>query len=178
MDWKPVTISDTLIVTSTFLGPIIAVQLQKFIEKSSEKRQKRDGLFKSLMSTRAVRAGSNEHVQSLNMIDLFFDSKSTKDKNVRNAWKLYFDSLQQRIDPRAPDTAVNIEKTVDLLVDLLYAMSQAFGYEFDKVQIKRGAYYPQAHQDDAAARQIIRDSLVRIATGQSAFPVIVYPVPD
>ena len=177
MDWKPVTISDTFIILATILGPIIAVQLQKFIEWTSERRNRRDILFKTLMATRAVRAGSLDHVQALNMIDLYFDGKSQKEKNVRNAWKMYFDQLERRLDPNAPDVSAQIEKAVDLLVDLLHAMSEALGYDFDKVQIKRGAYYPQGHHDDATARQIIRDGMVRVALGQAALPVIVYPPP-
>ncbi len=177
MEWKSVTISDTLIILATFLGPIVAVRLQKLIERYSERTRKRDGLFVTLMATRQVRANSSKHVEALNLIDLYFDSLSQKDKSVRNAWKLYFDGLQRRIDTNSPDASSQLERTVDLLVDLLHAMSEALDYEFDKVQIKRGAYYPQGHQDNETARQIIRDGMVRIATGQAALPIIVYPIP-
>lgn len=172
MDPKPVTISDTLIIIVTFLGPIVAVQLQKFIERRSERKNHREAVFRTLMATRAIRAGSADHVQALNMIDLYYASNSSSDKAVRSAWKIYFDALQRPIDQVSPDVQSKIERHVDLLVDLLHAMSVALGYDFDKVQIKRGAYYPQSHFDDLLARQIIRDGMVRVAQGQAALPVV------
>lgn len=172
MDLKPVTVSDTLIIIVTFLGPIIAVQLQKFIERRSAGKNNKEAIFRTLMATRAIRAGSPDHVQALNMIDLYYASNSVRDKSVRTAWKIYFDALQQPIDPRSPDIQSKMDRHVDLLVDLLHAMSGALGYDFDKVQIKRGAYYPQSHFDDLIARQIIREGMVRVAQGQAALPVV------
>lgn len=85
MDLRPVTISDTLIIIVTFLGPIVAVQLRKFIERRSERKNNRESVFITLMATRANRAGSVDHVQALNMIDLYFSGNSSRDKAVINA---------------------------------------------------------------------------------------------
>jgi hypothetical protein len=38
----------------------------------------------------------------------------------------------------------------------MYAMSTALGYSFDKVQLKRGAYYPVAHSEADLAQLSIR----------------------
>lgn len=80
------TISDTLLVLATFCGPIAAVQAQKWIERTREQRGRRLWIFQTLMATRAIRAGSNEHVQALNLIDVFFNGKSSRDRAVRDAW--------------------------------------------------------------------------------------------
>ncbi|MFD0936772.1 DUF6680 family protein [Methylobacterium trifolii] len=169
MDWG--------VIVATLLGPILAVQAQKWIERLNEKKNKRQTLFQVLMATRAVRAGSMEHVQALNLIELFFSGRGTKEKAVRTAWAEYFDELKQQAQ-NTPAAPVRAESAENLLVELLHAMSQALGYDFDKVQIKRGAYYPQLHHDEALARQIIRDGMVRVATGHAALPVIIYPTPQ
>ena len=42
----------------------------------------------------------------------------------------------------------------------MIAMSQALGYNFDPVQMKRGAYYPRGHFDtETALREIQQASL-------------------
>lgn len=175
MEGKSITVVDWLLISVTLLGPVIAVQVQKAIERFSEKNERRNTIFRILMATRAVRAGSNEHVQALNLIELFFNGKGQKDRDVRDAWRLYFDELSRKGPLPQSDAELNAraERGSDLLVDLIYAMSKTLGYDFDKVQIKRGAYYPQGHQDDAYQRQIIREALVKIVQGEAAIPVVV-----
>ncbi len=182
MDAKVFSIADWLLIAVTFLGPIAAVQAQKWIERSREKRVKRLGIFQTLMATRALRAASNDHVQALNLIDVFFDNKSGPDKNVRTAWAVYFDFLAQKPPENMTPveaTAYN-EKGVDHLVDMLEAMGKALGYDFNKVQLKRGAYYPQGHADDSAAVRLIRDNLARILTGAQPLNmnVVSFPVSE
>lgn len=58
-------------IAAVILGPILAVQVQKRIEKLREKWGRKNHLFQILMSTRASRL-SPDHVQALNMIDLVF----------------------------------------------------------------------------------------------------------
>lgn len=96
---KTITIADCLLIAVTFIGPVAAVQVQKWVERARERRNRRLSIFQTLMATRAIRAGSNEHVQALNLIELFFDDKSEKEKAVRNPWALYFDFLAQRVPP-------------------------------------------------------------------------------
>lgn len=68
-------------------------------------------------------------------------------------------------------------RCTDLFVDLLHAMSQALGFRFDKVQLRRGVYQPQGHNNIEAAQQQIRDSLVRILAGEQAIPMRVTEFP-
>lgn len=62
---------DIIMTSAVILGPILAVQAQKVIEKFQETRKRRMALFKTLMSTRAERL-NRDHVQALNMIDIDF----------------------------------------------------------------------------------------------------------
>jgi len=174
------TISDALLILATFSGPIAAVQAQKWIERVREQRNRRLWIFQTLMATRAIRASSNEHVQALNLIDVFFDGKSAKDKAVRNAWLVYLDFFSQPVPTGEDNARMHNEKGVDLLVALLEAIAKTLGYDFNKVQLKRGGYYPRGHADENTARTIIRDNLVKVLTGVQPvnMAVVSFPVSE
>ena len=74
------TISDWLMIIAVLLAPLIAVQVQKWLEHHRENRERKLRVFKTLMATRAATV-SPDHVQALNMIDLEFSGK--RKYNVR-----------------------------------------------------------------------------------------------
>ena len=179
---KSITIADWLVILVTFLGPITAVQVQKFIETQTSKRNQKLKIFHTLMATRAMRANSVEHVQALNSIEVFFNDKKKNDKAVRDAWRLYLDFLLQRVPGKqtAAEAAAYNGQGVDLLVNLLDAIGRALNYDFDKVQLKRGGYYPQLHFDELSSISEIRKGVVSVLRGQSAIPmnVVGFPVSE
>lgn len=69
MNAGSVSISDWLLIVSTILGPILAVQVQKWLELWREKRDRKLKIFYNLMATRAARV-SERHVEALNSIQL------------------------------------------------------------------------------------------------------------
>ena len=173
------TISDVLIILSTLCGPIAAVQVQKWVERARERRGRQLWIFQTLMATRAMRAGSAEHVQALNSIELFFNGKRNQEKKVRDAWAEYLDFLRISLPigtPNAQAMAHN-ERGIEFLVLLLQALAQALGYEFNQVELKRGAYYPQGHVDEGEARLAIRDGLNRLLSGKQAVKMEVTSFP-
>lgn len=177
-----ISIGDELLVTATLLGPVVAVQVQKWVERATEKRNRKLWIFHVLMATRAIRAGSNEHVQALNSIDLFFRGSTKKEKKVRDAWQDYLDFLMQPLVPNMSevDAKNHNERAMDFLSGLLEALGKALGYDFNKVQLKRGVYYPQGHADDASARANIRDNLVKVLKGEQPIhmAVVHFPVSE
>jgi hypothetical protein len=70
MDWTVKT-GDLAIVIATLLGPILAVQAQKWIERSRERQQRRVAVFRVLMTTRAALL-SPAHVEALNIVPVEF----------------------------------------------------------------------------------------------------------
>ena len=140
-----------------FRAPITALNLQKDSEKSDEKKHRKLSIFKSLMATRANTV-SHEHVQALNMIDIEF----YEEKNIRNSWNIYRDHLNLTVTQNEASQKSWEDKRVDYLTDLLYEMSQFFGYDFDKVIIKRGSYIPIAHGIISTEQAIIRKELVEV----------------
>lgn len=124
-------IADWLMIFAVLFGPIIAVQLTRYLDRIKEIRERKLDIFKTLMATRAYNV-SWAHVEALNRIDLEFDHNNKKEKAVISAWKEYLDLLS--------NSSINSEqwniKRVDLLVELLHKMAKVLNYDFDKTHIK------------------------------------------
>ena len=84
-------------IAAIILGPILAVQAQKYIELRRDIRSRKLQIFRTLMATRATTLAPL-HVEALNLIDIEFDAKKKKDKRVVDAWKLYLDHLGDKRD--------------------------------------------------------------------------------
>ena len=173
---------DIVMIIAVILGPILAVQIQKIIERLREKRKKRLNLFHRLMSTRGARL-SVQHVQSLNMIDLEFYGRkvfgyrfqNSKEKAVTNAWKNYNDHLNTKYPEGHLDAWGR--KGDELLTKLLFNLSQSLGYDFDEVQLKRDCYIPVGHGDIEYQISEIRSGLADIISGKKPFPVFFTNIP-
>jgi hypothetical protein len=110
-----ITIADISLIIATFLGPVFAVQAQKWIERSKETRTRKVDIFRTLMATRGLKAASNEHVQALNSIDIVFENKG-KDRKIISAWSEYLDHLNNfPTDDDLPAQRVWNDKATDSL---------------------------------------------------------------
>lgn len=173
-------------IIATVLGPILAVQVQKWVEAGRAKRAERDRVFRTLMATRAARL-SAEHVQALNMIDIaFYGSKFCgfhyqwpAAKAVCRDWKIYFDSLSADMTGFTPDQHQRLtDSRDDKFTDLLASMAIAQNFDFDKVQLKRNMYNPQLHVDIDKDHRNIREGLARVLTGKSTIKMDVVNFPE
>ncbi|MCJ7646059.1 hypothetical protein MUO65_04030, partial [bacterium] len=169
------TISDGLMIIVVLIAPFLAVFAQKQIELWRERRARKLLVFKMLMATRA-RVLSPEHVQALNMIELEFTNSS--DKAVLTAWKEYHDHLNSY--PREGENqkeraAVWNQETEKLLAALLGQMGKSLGYDFDPVQIRRGAYSPEGHVITELELQLLRRMLLELLAGKGKIPVVIVP---
>ena len=185
----------TLTIIAIILGPILAIQVQKIIERIKQRRDEKRKLFMSLMVTRG-RPLLLEHVQALNMIDIVFSVKwyrSKKDKAVIDAWSVFRDHLyhfpkellaKEGTDISKEDTSTYnaqmetwISKKDDLLIEILDKMAKPLGYRFDKVLLKRGSYTPR-HYDDLEACQLINlRGIAQILVGNKSLPVNIVGIP-
>jgi hypothetical protein len=164
---------DILTIAALILGPILAVQVQKFIETTRDAKNRRVWIFKTLMASRGAIL-SADHVAALNRIDLEFSDKD-KFHRVIEAWKLYFDNLCIRTTTEA-ETVAWVNRNDDLLADLLFEMGHSLGYKFDRSLIKRNIYTPDAHGRIERENQTIRERLLDVFEGRAALPINVAEV--
>lgn len=160
------TKNECLMITATLLGPILAVQAQKYLERWREQKNRKMWIFKTLMTTRAT-VLSPVHVEALNMIDIEFNGNSKYQRKVSVSWKEYLDHLGS--GPSNPSAAnyttlmdAWIDKGKDLLANLLHEMGKGLGYEFDKVHLKKNIYSPSGHARIEMEQDNIRKGLIEI----------------
>jgi hypothetical protein len=165
-------ITDWVTIVAIFTGPIVAVQLTRFLDDRREIRGRKLQVFKSLMATRAYTV-SWDHVEALNRIDLEFDKRKKKERAVLDAWKEYLDLLS---NDQMPFEQWGV-KRVDLLVELLHKMAIVLDYDFDKTQIKNSSYSPRAHSDTEAQQEALRQSTIELLKGERALPFYITNVP-
>lgn len=156
------TIADWLTILAVFLGPIVAVQLTRYLDDRKENRERKANIFKTLMATRAYNV-SWAHVEALNRIDLEFN----KEREVIEAWKAYLDLLN---NTGMPPDQWNIRR-VDLLVELLHKMARVLDYDFDKTHIKNSSYSPRAHGETEEQQAALRKGLLEVLDGKRTLPM-------
>jgi uncharacterized protein DUF6680 len=177
-----IKLSDWVIVFATLLGPILAVQAQKAVERARARRDLKSSVFHRLMATRAARV-SAEHVQALNSIDLAFYGKRTFGLHRRSrtetavlaAWKEYHDHLST---PAADDAQRMWRvRSDELFTNLLASLATDVGYEFDRVELKKGAYSPVAHSEIEEDQILIRKGVLSVLKGETPLKMDVTSFP-
>ncbi len=173
MNWDfTIKLTDIAIVVAALLGPVLAVQAQKWLERRRDVKERRLAIFRTLMATRAAML-SPQHVEALNAVPVEFYGSSGKLKQINDAWKLYLD--HHTTD--GPATDAWAQKRLDLFQDMLHLMSQFLGYNFSKAQLARDIYSPRAHGDLETEQTIIRRGLVGLFKGDIALPLVVKEFP-
>lgn len=177
-------------IAAILLGPILAVQVQKLIERIAQRKEEKRKLSITLMSTRG-RTMSLEHVQALNLIDVVFTGE--KDKPVTEAWAELNDHFGSY--PKAPVTPPNGEpvegeklkyeseqtawgsKKEDLLVTLPGTMADSLDDHFDKLLLRKGAYTPQGFGEVEMDQRTILRGLAEVLLGLRDFPMKITETP-
>lgn len=187
MDLIKLTTGEWAIVFATLMGPILAVQAQKFLERIREHESRKLWIFSTLMTTRRSRL-SVDHVKALNMIDvsfygfrfLFFVHWQTRsEKKVITAWKAYLDNLATDMEGW-PDSRkeVHWNDRDRQFATLLVLIGSAVGYDFDEVHIKKAGYIPIAHNELEEKQRRLLDSAVNVLQGDQPLKmnVVGFPV--
>lgn len=157
-------------IAAIYYGPISALKIQRRLDEEREARNRKLYIFKTMMSNRATRM-SPHYVQALNMIDIEFTASNDQEKAVREAWK---ELLDLYVNFKATPNAT--EKADDLNAALLAAIGRSLGYDFDKVYLKRGAYYPEFLGNVELEQHSLRRQVLELldGTGKRKLPVAVF----
>jgi hypothetical protein len=175
----------TVTIVAIVAGPILAVQVDRWISRADSVRQRKSVVFETLMTTRAT-AMSPDHIRGLNMIDLAWYGEPTKhgpkrshtEGEVISAWKAYLSHLGAPL-PEQPtpvtDTAWGARRNA-LLVDLLIAMATDLRYRFDRNQIETSVYAPRLHSVIENELAILRRAAIRVLTGDNVLKTAIAPL--
>jgi len=167
MDKTGVVLS-TLTIVAIVVGPVAALWVQRVLDQIRDARNRKMWIFKTLMSNRATRL-SPVYVQALNLIDVEFTAKNAAEEAVRRTWKELLDLYQNfKTTPNAS------EKATELNAALLAVIGKSLGYDFDKVHLKKGAYYPEFLGNVDLEQHSLRRSILELLAGKRRIPVGVF----
>ncbi|MGF6549354.1 DUF6680 family protein [Paraburkholderia youngii] len=173
------TVSDWAVVTATLVGPVLAVQAQKWVERAKESASRKAAVFATLMATRAARLGP-DHVRALNAIDLVFYGRQWLGKRLRtkgeqtvlDAWKEYLDHLSEPVPGSEAATQAFLASRNELFINLLAAIAKERRYSFDRVVLKKGAYSPLAHGQLEQAQADALKGVAEVFSGRRPIKVV------
>ena len=133
-------LTDILLIIAIITGPIISVQLTRWIDNKKEEKKRKINVFKTLMVTRNYNV-TWSHVEALNRIDLEFNTSNKKEVKVIEAWDEYLKHLH---NTTMEITAWGDRRTI-LLSNLLYYMANVLNYDYDRIRIRNSSYLPKKH---------------------------------
>jgi hypothetical protein len=171
MDWT-LKLGDLAIVFATLLGPGLAVQTQKCIERRVESKRRRVQIFKTLMATRAAPL-SPAHVEALNTIPIEFYGKRGVLNEINVQWKSYLDALSQS---NSGSESWNQNRNSSFN-KLLLTIANFLGYGFTDLELKREVYFPTAHAQMQTEQDFIRQGLAKLFKGEIALPMDIKTLP-
>lgn len=163
-------ILSAITIFAIYYGPIKALKIQRQLDTEREDRNRKMNIFKTLMSYRVTRLAPS-FVQALNLIDIEFTGKNEKEKAVREAWKELND-----LYTNYETTANADDKANDLVAILLSAMGKCLGYDFDKVYLKKGGYYPKFLYNVEFEQHALRRQMLELldGTGRRKIPIAMF----
>lgn len=171
MDWT-FRGSDLAIIFATVMGPILAVQAQKWLERGHEQERRRRHVFYVLMTTRLADL-SVEHVRAINAVPLEFLGRGKKLEDVRDAWRRYIDHLNRE----PADHPSWHQRRADIFFDMLRKMGSCLNYKFDSVELQNEFYTPRGMARLQSDQEAIREGVVKLLAGESSLPLAVTSMP-
>ena len=162
-DWT-IEFSNVAIICATFFGPIAAVQIQKYLEKSRENKERKLAIFRILMTTRGTPI-AQAHVEALNSIPIEFYGTGTGQGSIIDKWKKYYDHLN------VGDNSQGWHDTrAKMFAELLQTISEHLGYRFAYDELKK-AYTPIGHAAVEIDEGTIRAGLAKVFRGEFNIPL-------
>jgi hypothetical protein len=180
--------NEWLLIAGALIGPILAVQAQKWIERFREGKSRREWVFLQLMATRQQRM-SIDHVRALNSIDIaFYGSRAlgrlarkAPYQDVLDAWSNYRQLLGFGGSQTEPTTEEGWArwnaKGDELFVNLLEKLAIATGFDFKREELQSGSYLPSGHTRVEREQEELRSRLLELLRGNGSLPLEVRSMP-
>lgn len=169
MKWDDtIKVTDVAIVVAAILGPVLAIQVQMFLERRRALKGRRLNIFYALMRTRGTPLAPDA-VNALNAVPLEFYQVS----RIIDAYRAFI----THINTPQVNMQVWADRRIDLLMDLLHKIAIEVGYQFDVAQLKSEFYAPLAHQTLESEQTAIRQGLAKVLSGEKPLPMEVTKFP-
>ncbi len=152
------------IVIATFVGPVFAVLVTRYVDDARRIRERRLAIFRSLMATRRTYL-STEKVSALNMVEIEFYGL----ESVQGAHR---DVMAHINTPALKPEEWNARHRT-LLTKLLSEMAGVLGYKLQQLDMLEGGYYPQGLVNIETEQQEVRRTLIEVLSGRR--PLLVSP---
>jgi len=159
------------VVIATLMGPILAVQIQKLLERKRALRDRQVDVFRTLMTGRLVL--TYENVKAFNAVPVEFYGQD----EILQAWRSYVAYMVHVPPPGSPDLPAWDARRIDLLLDLLQKMAAHVGYPYTFVQLKNDWYRPRGHNELETDQQRIRQGVAALLEGKIQLPLDVKRFP-
>lgn len=137
-------------IASVAIVPIVVWFLGVKYQDRKAKKQAQLELFLTLMANRKKNPISEEWVDALNTIDVVFQDN----RSVRNAWRDYLDSLNQK--------SAHFENQNSYKLDLLSEMAESLGYkQLKQTEIDR-FYNPVYFGSQLSRQDLLFSEVLRV----------------
>ena len=137
-------------VVSVAIIPIVVWFIGVKYQDRKTRKQAQLDLFLTLMANRQKNPISQEWVDALNSIDVVFQ----ENRRVRNAWKEYLDSLNQK--------SAHFDNQNSYKLDLLSEMAEALGYkQLKQTEIDR-FYTPVYFGSQLTRQDLLYSEVLRV----------------
>lgn len=164
MDW-----TDGLTILAIVTGPVAAVLITRFFDRRHDKRRQQNEVLMSLMRTRGARL-SGEHVGALNIIQLEFHGREP----ILAAYQRYIEHLGMPLPSVAEQHGFFIQRE-DRFLELIASIAHDLNYRFDKRNLERLSYVPQAWGDDESLQRANMLLLRQLLAGDRPLHVTTKP---
>jgi len=157
-------------IIAVILGPIFAIQADKYLQESRDRKNRKLDIFRRLMITRAAPLAVN-HIDALNLIEAEYDSRKTSDKAVLDRWREYWDHLNLNQGNSEASAEEWGRTRAAILVELLLTMSEYLKLGIDRSVLKRASYYPTYYGNIDTENGVLRKSAIEVFQGKKSLKV-------
>lgn len=155
---------------SVIVSPLVAIFITRYNDDKKETIRRKSEVLTKLMGTRSLRL-SIEHVSALNVVQLEFHDTP----KVLTAYQNYITHLGTTFPSVEADIQRYLQHRSDLFMDLVHAMASSLGYDFDKRDLERLSYGPQAWYQEEENIRIVRSHLIDVLSNAKPLSVVIRP---
>jgi hypothetical protein len=130
-------LNDWLTLLAIVLGPVSAVGITLFFEKSRRTKERRLQILRMLLATRHMPADAQYNV-AINLIPAEFNDQA----DVIAAWRAYYALVRERPDAHDHERRTNVAQAA-----LIYQVMRSVGLKLSEGDIQTEAYVSQGFLD-------------------------------